>query len=189
FGEYVPWRPVLGWLGKFVPLPGDCTPGTDPSPLVVRLPSGALAFGPLICYEDIFPDLARASVRAGADVLAVLTNDAWYGEEGAAYQHAASAVLRAVETRRPVLRCGNAGWSGWIDEYGGIRFVMTDGKDGTVYFRGAATADVSRDIRWAGVQSFYVRYGDWFVLACAGLVLFGGLLLKIEPMAAGSGAS
>jgi apolipoprotein N-acyltransferase len=189
FGEYVPLRPLLGWLGKFVPLPGDCTPGTDPSPLVVRLPAGALAFGPLICYEDIFPNLARESVRAGADVLAVLTNDAWYGEEGAAYQHASQAVLRAVETRRPVLRCGNAGWSGWIDEYGGIRFVMAAGEAGTVYFRGAATADVSRDLRWAGVQSFYVRHGDWFVLACAGLVLFGGLLLKLEPSVAGRGAS
>jgi apolipoprotein N-acyltransferase len=186
FGEYVPLRPVLGWLGKFVPLPGDCTPGTDPHPLVVRLPSGALAFGPLICYEDIFPDLARASVRAGADVLAVLTNDAWYGEEGAAYQHAAHAVLRAVETRRPVLRCGNAGWSGWIDEFGGIRAVLT-GEDGRVYFRGAGTADVSRDLRWAGVETFYVRHGDWFVLVSAGLVLFGLLLLRLEASLPGLG--
>ena len=91
--------------------------------------------GVLICYEDIFPALARENTLAGADVLAVLTNNAWYGEGGAAYQHAAHSVLRAVENRRPVVRCGNGGWSGWIDEYGNIRDTLRD-ENGTIYFRG-----------------------------------------------------
>ena len=56
--------------------------------------------------------LARLSALGGASVLVVLTNNGWFGEGGAAYQHAAHAVLRAVETRRPVIRCGNGGWSG-----------------------------------------------------------------------------
>ncbi|HXN34518.1 MAG TPA: apolipoprotein N-acyltransferase, partial [Opitutaceae bacterium] len=112
FGEYVPLRPVFGWIDKFVPLENDATPGDSSMPLVVPLDTGAAAVGVLICYEDIFPAVARGEVRLGADALAVLTNDAWYGEAGAAYQHAASSVLRAVETRRPVLRCGNGGWSG-----------------------------------------------------------------------------
>jgi apolipoprotein N-acyltransferase len=177
FGEYVPLRPLLGWISKFVPLDYDFTPGTDPAPLLIRLPNTTAAFGALICYEDVFPRLARDSARAGADVLAVLTNDAWYGEEGAAYQHAAHSVLRAVETRRPVLRCGNAGWSGWIDEFGGIRSTLTDGS-GSVYLRATSTVNVTRDRRWVGVQSFYVQHGDWFVLACALLAGFSYALLR-----------
>jgi apolipoprotein N-acyltransferase len=182
FGEYVPLRPLFGWMSKFVPLPGDFAAGTDPSPLVVSLPRGAAAFGPLICYEDLFPRLARDSVRSGADVLAVLTNDAWYGEEGAAYQQAAHSVLRAVETRRPVLRCGNDGWSGWIDEYGGIRDVLA-AEDGSVYLRGTTAVNVSRDVRWAGVETFYVRHGDWFVLVGALLALGAAALLRGPPPA------
>jgi apolipoprotein N-acyltransferase len=176
FGEYVPLRPVLGWISKFVPLDNDASPGRDASPLLVRVPGATLALGPLICYEDVFPQLARDSVRSGADVLAVLTNDAWYGEGGAAYQHAAHSVLRAVETRRPVLRCGNAGWSGWIDEFGGIRAVLAD-QTGSVYLRGTETVNITRDRRWEGVQSFYVRHGDWFVAVSALLAVFGYALL------------
>ena len=143
-------------------------------------------FGPLICYEDIFPQLARASVRSGADVLAVLTNSAWYGEGGAAYQHAAHAVLRAVETRRPVLRCGNGGWSGWIDEFGGVRSVVTN-EAHTIYFRGTRTVTVTRDKRWIGQESVYVQYGDWFVLVCFGVALLGaGALATGRPAARSS---
>ncbi|HWA08572.1 MAG TPA: apolipoprotein N-acyltransferase [Opitutaceae bacterium] len=189
FGEFVPFRPVLGWLNKFVEIgDGDFTPGDSARPIVVPVRDAGVAFGPLICYEDTYPLLARASALAGADVLAVLTNNGWFGEGGAAYQHAAHAVLRAVETRRPVLRCGNAGWSGWIDEFGGIRAVLTRDADGqirtkagedagTIYFRGAATVGVTRDQRWIGRNSYYVEHGDWFVVACAGLALFGAAVL------------
>jgi apolipoprotein N-acyltransferase len=178
FGEYVPLRPVLGWLKKFVEVSdGDFTPGRDSSPLIVELGGTAVTLGPLICYEDIFPDLARASARVGSDVLVVLTNDAWYGESGAAAQHAAHSVLRAVETRRPVLRDGNDGWSGWIDEFGNVRHVVAN-EAGSIYFRGTQTVTVTRDARWIGRQSFYVAHGDWFVPVCAGLVLLGFLALR-----------
>jgi len=63
----------------------------------------------------------------------VLTNNGWFGEGGAAYQHAAHSALRAVENRRPVLRCGNGGWSGWIDEFGNMRFKMQT-EQGNIYF-------------------------------------------------------
>ena len=183
FGEYVPLRPVLGWLDKFVPLPGDFSPGADPAPLVVTMHDKAAVVGPLICYEDIFPDLARASVLGGADVLTVLTNNGWFGEGGAAYQHAAHSVLRAVETRRPILRCGNGGWSGWIDEFGGVRAVLTrdaagtvsaePAAGGTIYFRGTSVVSVTRDSRWIGRQSYYAEHGDWFVAAAAVAVVLG----------------
>ena len=177
FGEYVPMRGVLGWLQKFVPIgDDDSLAGDSAAPLFVTLRGQLTKVAPLICYEDVFPDLARSSVRAGADVLVVATNDAWYGEGAAAYQHAAHSVLRAVETRRPVLRCGNAGWSGWIDEFGNIRATLTDDR-GSVYYRGTKTISVTRDTRWIGERSFYVEHGDWFVVTCACVAMLAYALL------------
>ena len=179
FGEYVPLRPVLGWLKKFVPI-GDDDPlrGEFSSPLLLPLRGQTAVWAPLICYEDIFPDLARYSALGGAGVLVVLTNNGWFGEGGAAYQHAAHAVLRAVETRRPVIRCGNAGWSGWIDEFGTVRSVLTDERD-SIYFRGTRTIEVTRDARWVDRNSFYTEHGDWFVLVAAGFAMFSVALLKM----------
>jgi apolipoprotein N-acyltransferase len=96
---------------------------------------------------------------------------------GAAYQHAANSVLRAVETRRPVLRCGNGGWSGWIDEFGNVRAVLVN-DTGSIYFRGTQTFAVTRDARWMNRPSFYVEHGDWFVAVSAALILFGFVLLQ-----------
>ena len=177
FGEYVPLRPVFGWLQKFVPIGGDATPGQDSAPVLTPMGANNAVLGPLICYEDIFPDLARRSTLAGSDALVVVTNNAWYGEGGAAYQHAAHAVLRAVENRRPVIRCGNGGWSGWIDEFGVVRKTVTN-EDGRIYFRGTQTIGVSRDQRWDDRLTVYTKYGDWFVLVSAGLAFFGFALLK-----------
>ena len=173
FGEYVPgWLP---FLDKVVPLEGQFTPGTEPT--VLRLPVGGRSWrvGPLVCYEDVFPSLARDLVRQGVDLLFVATNDAWYGEESAAYQHAAHSVLRAVETRRPVLRSGNAGWSGWIDERGHIRHVLR-GADHNVYFQGAEAVEVYRQPEYAGRLSFYMVYGDWFVAVSAAFFVAVALL-------------
>ena len=179
FGEYVPLRPVLGWLSKVVPVgEDDFAAGVDSSPLVVSLHGGSLTFGPLICYEDIYPRLARDSTLAGSDVLVVQTNNAWFGEGGAAYQHAANSVLRAVETRRPVLRDGNGGWSGWIDEFGNIRATLVNDAK-SIYFRGTQTVNITRDTRWTGRFTFYVEHGDWFVAVCAALALLAYGLLRV----------
>ncbi len=183
FGEFVPLRPVLGWLRKFVEIGDDFQAGDDARPLVVSLPTGPVVIGPLICYEDIYPRLAASSALAGAEILTVMTNNGWFGEGGAAYQHAAHSVLRAVETRRPIIRVGNGGWSGWIDEYGNIRATLTNDA-GTVYFRGARALTVSRDARWLNRNSYYVEHGDWFIVACAGLALLGFAVIKIGKPAA-----
>ena len=181
FGEYVPLRPLLGWLKKVVPV-GDDDPiwGMDSSPLIVPLRDKSVVFGPLICYEDVFPELARRSALAGSDVLVVLTNNGWFGEGGAAVQHAAHSVLRAVETRRPVLRCGNGGWSGWIDEFGTVRSNLTNDA-GSIFYRGSRVLSVTRDSRLIGQKSFYVEHGDWFVLVCAAVVLLSAGVLMYAP--------
>jgi apolipoprotein N-acyltransferase len=177
FGEYIPLRAWLPNVEKFVPIGGDMQAGNSAALLSLHAGDRTTKIGTLICYEDVFPALARKSTKAGAQVLFVATNDAWYGETGAAYQHAAHSVLRAVETRRPVIRDGNAGWSGWIDEFGIIRGVLI-GADKTVYFRGSGVFPIDRDRRWAGRESLYVRWGDWFVALSAGLVLLGWFAIR-----------
>jgi apolipoprotein N-acyltransferase len=170
FGEYVPrWLPLID---KVIPLDGAFYAGTDPAVFIWPHNGRRIGIGALICFEDIFPRLARSSVLAGADVLYVATNNAWFGEGAGAWQHAAHSVLRAVENRRPVMRCGNAGWSGWIDPFGFQRHVMTDAR-GSIYFQGADSALVSHSGWWLFRQSWYTRFGDWFVAVCG--VLAGGL--------------
>lgn len=169
FGEYVPFADFLP-LRKVVPISEDCVAGTGPAllPLTTRRGHTFMA-GALVCYEDVFPELAREHALAGADVLFVVTNDAWYGREAGAYQHAAHSVLLAAATGLPVVRCGNAGWSGTIDSLGRAYPVL---ENGSIYFRGSRlTAPVSLP-RFRQPDTFWVRHGDWAV----GL---GGLLFAL----------
>lgn len=168
FGEYVPFADFLP-LRKLVPIEEDCVAGTAPSLLPVTTRRGdTFLAGALVCYEDVFPELAREHAQAGAQLLVVLTNDAWYGREAGAYQHAAHSALLAAATRLPVIRCGNAGWSGSIDRAGRASAAT---QDGSIYFRGQKTLEPVR-ILPAGRPTFWVRHGDWAVGlggACFGL--------------------
>jgi apolipoprotein N-acyltransferase len=120
----------------------------------------------LICYEDIFPSLCLDVARKGVDLFFVTTNDAWFGEEGCAKQHAAHSVLRAVETQRPFIRCGNAGWSGWIDSNGYQREVLKD-ENGSIYCARATTMNLVLSLNPQQEKSFYVKRGDLFAYFCA----------------------
>jgi apolipoprotein N-acyltransferase len=186
YGEYVPLEGMFPWLSKIVPIEGSFAHGTSAAPIELEVAGKSYLIGPLICYEDVFPRLARDTVREGAELLVVVTNNGWYGEEGMPFQHAAHSVLRAVETRRPVLRSGNGGWSGWIDEYGVVREVLTDG-EGSVFFRGGSVYGIDRDGAWTGRQSFYVRYGDWFVAVCGVFVLLFGVFWGFRARGSGAG--
>lgn len=170
FGEFVP-KP-FAFIDKVVPVGGNFVPGIKPGLIDLNIHDHSLQIGSLVCYEDIFPNLARDSARAGAQIFFVATNNAWYGEEGGASQHAAHSVLRAVENRRPVMRCGNSGWSGWIDAYGTVREVLRDA-DGSIYFRGGGCYTVVHFKQWMQSHSIYTQYGDWFVAVCGLLALVG----------------
>ncbi|MDP0500509.1 MAG: apolipoprotein N-acyltransferase [Verrucomicrobiota bacterium JB022] len=161
FGEYTPFADILP-----AAVPAGFSAGQKPGLLRVPLKHRSLSVGPLVCYEDIFPDLAREQVQEGAEVLFVANNNSWYGQEGSGEQHASHAVLRAVETRRPVLRSGNGGWSGWIDEHGQIRHELRDAQTGSIYFQGVQHAQLTRDPRFQGYQTPFVRFGPWFVYLC-----------------------
>lgn len=114
FGEYVPLKKILFFLGPLVQAVADFSPGTTLRPL----PCQNTSLGVLICFESIFPELARKQTAAGAGLLVVLTNDAWYGRTSAPWQHMAMAVFRAVENRRSLARAANTGVSGFVDPLG-----------------------------------------------------------------------
>ncbi|MFQ5428060.1 MAG: apolipoprotein N-acyltransferase [Thermodesulfobacteriota bacterium] len=170
YGEYVPLKSYMPFIMKLTEGVGDFVPGPGPVPLDI----GGFKAGLLICYEAIFPALARISVRDGAGLLVNITNDGWFGKTSAPYQHLDMTLLRAVENRVYLLRAANTGISAVIDPVG--RLVKR-----TKLFREDMLAyDVS--ISDGEQKTFYTAYGDVFAYVAmifAGLVvLFGGLFRR-----------
>ena len=151
FGEYVPLKRFLPFVHRLVTAAGDFTAGEEIDPLKMPI----LSSGILICFEVIFPELARTHVRKGADILVNLTNDAWFGRTSAPYQHLSMAVFRAVENRRPLIRAANTGISAFINAEGK---VMSQGGlfQEEVLFQKIRYGDPS--------QGFYTKYGDLFAI-------------------------
>ncbi|MEJ2673163.1 MAG: apolipoprotein N-acyltransferase [Deltaproteobacteria bacterium] len=154
FGEYVPLRHYFPFtlIGKMVPMVGDFAEG--PVGATVSLPEGAI--GPLVCYESIFPYLARAQVANGAHLLVNITNDAWFGKTAAAYQHMSMAVLRAVENHVCLARAANTGISAFIDGSGHILWQSP------LYVPVAHAVELA----WLPGGSLYTKIGDAFAWAC-----------------------
>jgi len=114
FGEFIPLRGILPLPGPVVETMSDFSPGSSNQPIK----SCNASLGVLICFESIFPDIARQQVNNGANLLVNLTNDAWFGKTSAPWQHLSMAILRAVENRRGLARAANTGVSGFIDPMG-----------------------------------------------------------------------
>ena len=182
FGEYIPlvrWLPFIKW---FTPIPGSFASGTNavpfelerraPSRLEVQLGTNQAETVPsapnrvktstLICFEDMFPELAREYVQDDTDFLVNLTNDGWFGDSAEQWQHAACGVFRAVENCVPLVRCCNNGVTCWIDATGRIREILKD-QNGSVYGIGAMTIEVPLQKH---APTFYNRHGDWFGWGC-----------------------
>ncbi|MFP4571825.1 MAG: apolipoprotein N-acyltransferase [Desulfobacterales bacterium] len=117
FGEYVPLRRWLPFLGTMVPQEMDFSAGRAGQLLHMQ----DVSLGVQICYEMIFPELSSAMVRRGGDVIVNITNDTWFGRTAAPVQHFSMGVLRAVENRRAFVRAANTGISGFIDPVGRIK--------------------------------------------------------------------
>ena len=115
FGERVPFQWLVPALGKWDLGQAEWRPG--PGTVLFAGPAGDSASA-LICFESIFPDLARRDVRRGSRLLVNITNDEWFGNGAALQQHAAMAPFRAVEHHVPLLRCANTGLTEVIDAHG-----------------------------------------------------------------------
>jgi apolipoprotein N-acyltransferase len=154
FGEYVPLRGLLGKYIQPVAALGEFEPG-PPWQLMPEL--RGFKIGTAICYESIFPPLFAGDPAHMADLFVNITNDGWYLDTAAPYQHFLVNIFRAVETRRSVARAANNGISGVIDPWGRVL---------------ARTALNERTVLEAQVpvhaeKSFFVLYGQWFALAAA----------------------
>src|SRR5262249_33044085 len=157
FGEYMRLKGDLRFLRGISPTIGNLTPGAGG---IVTLPNG-VGLGPLICYEDIVPDLGRQAVRQGAQVLVNLTNDMWFGRTRAPYQHRALAAFRAVENRVYLVRVTNTGLTSIIDALGRERGALP-------MFQEETLVHTIQPLRTA---SLYTRFGDWFAQLCSAVAL------------------
>ena len=180
FGEFVPYGDMFPFLNKLIGMGRNLARGESFAPL--RINDRAKA-GINICFEDIFPYVSRNETREGADLLLVITNDAWYPESSEPTQHLANSVFRAIENRRPMIRCGNNSASCYILPNGIIEdtiFVSDEvdrkgNKILQVTKRGQGMATFSVYYDQDAPLTFYTRYGDVFVLLC--WLIFGAASL------------
>jgi len=164
FGEYVPLKRFFPFVNRLVPAAGDFAPGRRIAPLQ----GAGYSAGVLICFEAIFPELARSQARQGAQVLVNLTNDAWFGRTSAPFQHLAMSAFRSVETRLPAIRSANTGISAFVDACG--RITHRSG----LFRESVLLAPVSVS---SNRPTFYTTHGDVFALLlfiaiCAKLIRF-----------------
>ena len=152
YGEYVPLQKWFPFISKLVVGVGDFRSGKGYYPLVTNNHK----FGVLICYEGIFPEASRMYKQGGADLLVNITNDAWFGETSAPFQHLSMTVFRAVENRLFLVRSANTGISAIIDPTGRI-IAQTE------LFTNTALRDT---VKLINIKTVYSTYGDSFVLIC-----------------------
>jgi apolipoprotein N-acyltransferase len=163
FGEYVPLRPVLGWVTRLTDAAAvDRHRGSH----LAVLPAGDLTIGPLVCFESAFPDLARNLAGRGADLVVVQTADTTFQGSWGLDQHASLSAVRAVEAGRPVLQAALSGTSAAFDARG-RRLAWAPGS-----WRGAATVELPLSAE----RTPYARGGD-VVPVAGGLALAGGALV------------
>ncbi len=160
FTEYFPYREQFPWFYQLL-LDFDVNfwePGTRR--VVFRHPQ--FTFSTPICFEDVFPGEVRAFVREGAEVILNISNDYWSLTEVEAMQHFSGSLFRAVENRRPLLRATASGMTAHVDEYGRVKKRLP-------FFEEAAmTTELTIRERPLTV---YSRFGDYFPLLCAVLLL------------------
>jgi apolipoprotein N-acyltransferase len=160
FGEYVPYKKLLFFAGNLLADVGEFDPGKSRRVFA----TGGHKYGTFICYESIFGDEVREFENLGADVLVNISDDGWYGDTSAAWEHLNMARMRAIENHRWVLRATNTGVTAAIDPYG--RVVMAAPRHVTTSLR--VGFNYEHDV------TFYARYGDLFAYFC-GLVTVGGM--------------
>jgi apolipoprotein N-acyltransferase len=167
FGEYVPLRPLLGWVTRFTDAAKvDRHRGTH----LAVLDAGGLAVGPLICFESAFPDLARNLAARGAEVIVVQTADTTFQGSWGLDQHASLSAVRAVESGRPVVQAAISGTSAAFDARG-RRLAWAPAS-----FRGAAVVTLPL----TGERTPYVRVGDVVPLACGLALAVGAVVAAVR---------
>ena len=163
FGEYVPWWAFPEETGKITSQVGDFVPGK--SIRVAKTPQGTL--GVFICYEAIFPQLVRKMAASGAGVLVNISDDGWFGDSSAPYQHFEMARFRAIENGRFMLRATNDGITAIVDPYGRVQDEIPRHQQ----------MILTGNFRYLTEETFYTKHGDVFAWACVVVAL--GMILAL----------
>jgi apolipoprotein N-acyltransferase len=167
FGEYLPLRPILGWIAGSL-IPGDLDAGED---YTLFEHSSIGTFATLICFEDTQGNLTRRfgnlPGRSAPNLLVNITNDGWFLKTCGSETHLANAIFRAVENRRPLLRCSNSGITCLVEPDGRVQRLLKSHQQGFEPF----TIDI-RD----RPRTLYMRWGDW--LAWVSLAIMGAATLR-----------
>ena len=171
FGEFIPFRHVLTWLTDILSLE-DFTAGKEY--MLFPAPGGGQNhFSVLICFEDTIGRLVRKFVQHGANLLANITNDAWFADSKEPFMHLQASVFRAVENRRSLVRAANTGVSCVIDKTGRIyNYLQKDGKKTFV------TTFAVEKISFENEQTWYTKLGDIFTYLCFGCILWTIVISK-----------
>lgn len=174
FGETIPFVDTVPFLKKIyeqqsgAEYHGSFTAGDSVEPLSIRAGTTVIGAIPTVCFEDSVPRLTRKFVRPGPQVIINVTNDGWFKESAAADQHFNYALFRAIELRRPMLRCANSGVSAAIDTTGKSQ-ILTDEK-GSHFTRGSLLTELKVPLHPS--FSLYAIIGDWGLITLAVLGLF-----------------
>jgi apolipoprotein N-acyltransferase len=167
FGEYLPLRSMLGWIGATEQIGRDTAPGTHRELFDVR----GVPVATMICFESAFSEIARANVRDGADVLVLTTNNRSYRRSANSEQHVAMSQMRAAETGRPLVHASISGSTAIIDEQGRVLSRTA------LFHNGVTVADVTGRTG----ETLFVRFGDWVVyasLVVAGVAVCVGVVRR-----------
>ena len=165
FGEYVPLKRILYFVGPIIDAVSDFSPGDS----IVMLPVAGHEASTAICYEVIYSSLIRSFVRHGSELLTTITNDAWYGWSSAAYQHWEQASMRAIEEGRYLARAANTGISGFVDPYGRVMQQSN-------MFESAVMVDELRFIQERTIYSYIGDLVGWASVAITAVMLVAGRL-------------
>jgi len=166
FGEYVPFQSLLFFVAPLVEAVSAFSPGTR----VTMMPVEGHMVSTAICYEVTYPSQAREAVKNGSEMLTTITNDAWYGESSAPFQHFEMAAMRAIEQGRYLVRSANTGFSGIVDPYGRV-LIRTD------LFE---TVAVVGEARFVQAKTVYATIGDLAAYVSAAIVALALALAFVE---------
>ena len=166
WGEYIPFKRFFSFAQKLTEGVGDMDPGTERTVFEMN----GHSYGIFVCYESIFGDEVRKFVKNGAQVLVNISDDGWYGDTGAPWQHLNMARMRAIENHRWVLRSTNTGVTTAIDPWG--RVAMEAPRH--------VRAAFAFPFGFEQGTTFYTQNGDWFAWMCV-LVTAVGAAFSLKP--------
>jgi apolipoprotein N-acyltransferase len=162
FGEYIPFKSLLGFAHKLTAGAGDMDRGTQRTVYQID----GHTYAAFVCYESIFGDEVRQFVKNGAQVLVNISDDGWYGDTGAAWQHLNMVRMRAIENHRWILRSTNTGVTAAIDPAGRVVAAAPRHVRTSLHAAFGFEDDVT----------FYTRWGDLFAYGCVAVMAAAGLV-------------